>query len=79
MMNYEAIERSIRDRMCMRNVGKMRAGKYSFEIITTVDPTEEMIQIGDNFEIKLHRKNGGWFAMVYEIATEREFSIQIHK
>lgn len=83
MMNYEARERWIRDRICMRNYGKMRAGEHNHKIYTTVDPTEEMVQLGDNFDIEFYTGNGdgstdgGWFVDVYEKSTDREFSIYI--
>lgn len=84
-MTYDARERWIRDRICMRNYGKMRAGFVNNDIYTTVDPTEEMFKIGDNFEIEFYTGNGdgstggGWFVDVYEKSTEREFVIFIHK
>ena len=52
-------------------------------IYTTVDPTEEMVQLGDNWDIEFYTGNGdgsldgGWFVDVYEKSTEREFSIYI--
>lgn len=82
-MNYDARERWIRDRICMRNQ-EMTPGKYSDQIETTVEPTSEMVQLGSNWEIELYtgcadgKTDDGWFIEVFEKSTEREFTIYIN-
>lgn len=85
MMTYDARERWIRDRIIMKNYGTMKAGQYNNQIITTVDPVQEKVQLGDNWEIELYtgaadgKTDDGWFVEVYEKSTEREFTIYINK
>lgn len=84
MMTYEAREKWIRDRICMRNMKTMSAGESSDQIFTTVEPTSDMVQLGSNWEIKLYpscasgKATDGWFIEVFEQSTVREFTIYIN-
>ena len=82
-MTYEARLKWVRNRICTRNP-EMTAGKAANQIMTTIEPRSEKVQIGSNWEIELYtgcadgRTDEGWFVEVFDKSTEREFTIYIN-
>ena len=91
MMNFEKPIRSylkqeqwIRDIICEKNPLIMTPGEKRGQILTTVEPTLDMVQIGTNWEVTLFPgyKDGlldeDWFVEIYEKSTDRKFLFAIY-
>jgi len=77
-MSYDQQEQRIRNRICKKNYPKMEIGFLPNEIISSIEPTDEDVQLDNDWICELYWLDGNvWSIDILEKSTKMAFTLYI--